>query len=295
VRINWRSIEWLNEEYRARIEVRLESMAGDGGADRVEIASRALSDEAGGCTEVRISGVIKKCQLTAVREHHAPERALNDALDAFERSVSYALKSREEAAAAFPEEFATVGVPRELAGFSVARMTGSMGAVLTPVLRPIGALADRVRRPRRVRRESAVTASRAVDKPSDYAASGRLAGAGSSRRRRRGLGGFSFGGGMDLGPRLPSIAASVAAVIAVSGAAFWLLQGGENSSSDIAEGLRNAAERAVALADSPETKSVASPPPLVSEPVSDEPTAYSAVAGDDDASLPVYWAIASKR
>ncbi len=121
-------------------------MAGEGGgADRVEIVSRELAPGEAGCTEVRIAGVIKKCQLTAVREHTARERALNDALDAFERNVAYALNAQPPAQQR-REPVAPMGV---------SGMDASGGAVLSPmerltdsmqgVLEPVGSLMDRVR------------------------------------------------------------------------------------------------------------------------------------------------------
>jgi len=147
VRVTWRSIDWLNEDYRSRIEARLDAVAGEGGgADRVEIVSRTLGSGEASCTEVRIAGVIKKCQLTAVREHMAPDRALNDALDAFERNVAYALTAQP------PAQSRPVASP----AVKLAAMDASGGAaVLSPierltdsvqgVLQPVGSIIDRVR------------------------------------------------------------------------------------------------------------------------------------------------------
>ena len=87
MRVTWQ-IDWLSVDQRSEVQARLEAMGSEkGGADRVEIVSRELDLDSSACTEVRITGVARKCQMTAVREHPDPARALNDALEAFSRSL----------------------------------------------------------------------------------------------------------------------------------------------------------------------------------------------------------------
>jgi len=139
VRITWRSVDWLDDDYRARVEARLQAFEQEGGgANRVEIASQATSESEDACTEVRISGVIRKCQLTAVREHHAPERALEDALDAFARNVGYVLETRGREPIVMPATPAGAGV-----GASVVAISSDLLPALGARMRaPLHAIAD---------------------------------------------------------------------------------------------------------------------------------------------------------
>ena len=89
MRITWNACDWLTDEQRRDVEARLEKLDEEGGADRAEIACRTLELDQADWMEVRVTGVARKCQLTAVRENPDPLRALTDAIEAFERSVSY--------------------------------------------------------------------------------------------------------------------------------------------------------------------------------------------------------------
>jgi len=243
-------------------------MAGEGGgADRVEIVSRELGSGEAACTEVRIAGVIKKCQLTAVREHLAPERALNDALDAFERNVAYALNAQPPAAqlrAAAPPSLAVSGIDASGGAFlsPMERLSDSVQGVFQPV----GSLFDRVRDARSTV-QSAITGA-AQRFPSRPAAS--VAPSGRRRRRRR-------SGGL-----LRQVAVGGGVFVVVGAGLLWYQARSVGDVESVATGL----SALVASAAGDDVRSVDSAPVAQSA----APQARMTAAAEEEIA---YWAIAS--